>query len=375
MLQLINRLLGKGYQPLNQIYISKEKIIQNYHYLLSINNEVKIVPVLKSNAYGHGIINVGRIVDSLDVPFICVDSLYEAYELLKAKIKTPILIMGYIHPESLKVKKLPFSYAVYDLELVKVINQYQKGAEIHVFVDTGMHREGVQLPQLEDFLTEVGKYDDVEVAGLMTHLAEADNPQSPQTKKQLQEFEKAYSLCKKMGIAPKWFHVGGSGAIVNKLKSPINIVRCGIAMYGIGSAADIDNEVIQPALTLTTKIVQIKNIKKGDKVGYNFTFTASKAMTIGILPIGYYDGIDRRISNKGVVTVDGIECPIIGMVSMNLTTVDLSALPDPQVGQKVVVISDNSHDPNSVVQFAKRCQTIPYDILVHLASSTRRNLT
>lgn len=382
MLSLVKKLLGREYQPLNKIYINKQALLENYSYLSSVNSMVRVAPVLKSNAYGHGIKLVAEVLDSglrqndkVKPPFFCVDSLYEAYELLKAKIKTPVLVMGYIDPKSLNVKKLPFSYAVWDLEVVRSINKHQKGAEVHIFVDTGMNREGVKVSELPEFLSTIKQFSNITVAGLMTHLAEAEKPDSDLTKGQLKEFKKAYEIVRKTGFSPEFVHIGGSGALLSRQSSVfslqmtfVNVVRTGIATFGIGHSS------LKPALKLTTKLVQIKTIKKGDQVGYDGTFTAKKDTTVGILPIGYYDGVDRRLSSKGLVLIGDIECPILGRVSMNLTAVDITQVTQPKIGQEVVIFSDNPVDKNSIEKAAKTCETIPYDLLVHLASSTKRSL-
>ena len=152
MLNKIKKIFGREYHPLNRIEISRSALVHNYQYLSNLNKKILIAPVLKSNAYGHGLVQVAKLLDPLGAPFFCVDSIYEAYELLKAGIKTKILIMGYIDPENLKVKKLPFSYAVYNEEQLKVINKYQKGAGIHIKFDSGMHRLGITIDELSKFI-------------------------------------------------------------------------------------------------------------------------------------------------------------------------------------------------------------------------------
>lgn len=379
MLQFINRLFGRGYQPLNKVIVSKDNLIFNYNYLSNLHKDIKIAPVLKSNAYGHGIAQVGQILDSAKCPFYCVDSLYEAYLLKKSRVKTPILIMGYVSPESLKVKKLPFSYAVFDIDQAKILNKHQPGSKIHIFVDTGMNREGVKVEDLREFILQLQMLENLEIEGLMTHMAVAEEPGNSTTKKQLVNFKKAQKIAHEAGINPKWIHMGGSGAVLNFKDLPCNLLRVGKALYGIGPSLSYTS--LKPVLKMTTKIVQIKMISKGDKIGYDSTFTAYKSMVIGILPVGYYDGIDRRLSNdslrassssKGSVIVDNIECPIIGLISMNITTIDLTNVENPYVGQEVLMFSDKLDDPNCILKAAKLCGTIPYDILVHLASSTRR---
>ena len=192
MIPILRQLFRKSY-PLNRITIFKDNLISNYNYLSNLNSSVKIAPVLKSNAYGHGLVEIGKIVDKLKAPFLCVDSLYEAYKLKKAGIKTPILIMGFIDSQNLKIKSLPFSYAVWDLELAKVINSHQKGARVHIFVDTGMHREGVLVGELADFVAKLKKFENIKIEGLMSHFANAHLDNSL-TRLQLLNFQKAINI-------------------------------------------------------------------------------------------------------------------------------------------------------------------------------------
>lgn len=383
MFDFVKEVFKKKFTPLNLISISKEKLIHNYKELSKINPEIKVAPVLKSNAYGHGIRLVGKILDEAGAPFLCVDSLYEAFQLKsKTHIKSPILIMGYIHPKSLQVKKLPFSFAVYDIEHAAVLDKYQPGAKVHIFVDTGMHREGVTMEELPEFLEEIKQLKNIEVEGLMSHLADPANPDTELTKLQLKNFEKAKGLVDKSGMKIKWFHIGGTYGLLNGLTAGCNLVRVGRAVYGID---DKDSKTLgldlKPALKHTTKIVQIKEIKKGDKVGYSGTYTAKSDMIIGILPLGYNDGVDRRLSNKGVVGVEsdeGVEgrkivfCPMIGMISMNVTTIDLSQVKGAVLGQEVVVFSDNPKDINSVTNASKSGGVLPHEMLIHIAESTKR---
>lgn len=369
------KIFKRNYRSLNEIEISKSNLLRNLKYLSSKNRKIKIAPVLKSNAYGHGILEIAKILDQLGAPFFCVDSLYEAYQLLKANIKTPILIMGYTDPENFKVKKLPFSYAVFgDLETLNILDKYQPGCGIHIFVDTGMHREGIPLDELPSFLNHLKQFPNLKIEGLMSHLASAEDIKDLLNKIQIKNFKKALEICRKHKVNPKWTHIYNSDGLhnipyVSTYSTPGvgNLARVGLALYGISN-----NPHLKPVLTLKSKIIQIKRLNKGDRIGYGGTFTAKKDTLLGVLPLGYYDGVDRRLSNKGFVTINGIPCPIIGRVSMNITTVDIIKVSNPKIGDEVLVYSQYRSDRNSIENVAKICKTIPYDILVGLAASTRR---
>ncbi len=362
----------KEYKNLNLIEVSKTNLIFNYKYLSSLNKKIKIAAVIKSNGYGHGIINVAKILERENPPFFCVDSLYEAYQLLKAKIITPILITGLTNPQNLKTKELPFSFSLFTLDLAKAINDYQPQAPVHIFIDTGMRREGVTLEELPGFLENLKGFPNLKIEGVMSHLASTNGKNDPIFKLQISNFKKALKIINDFKINPKWIHIAASGGLVNKETNKIisqisNLSRTGISLYGLSN-----DKNLKPALKLITHLGQIKQLKKGETTGYDGTYKAKKDLTIGILPIGYNDGVDRRLSNKGVVTIDGISCPIIGRVSMNITTIDISLIKNPTTGKEILVYSNNPTDPNSIINCAKICNKIPYEILVNLATSTKR---
>lgn len=371
---LRERLRRRIYNPLNLIEISQSALTNNYQALSNFHPQIKIAPVIKSNAYGHGIAEATSVLQKLTPPFFCVDSVYEAQIARKFARKTPILVMGYLDPVNLQhLRRQSFSFAVFDLDFAKALNKFHPGTAIHIFVDTGMNREGVLLSELKDFILEIKKLKNLRVEGLMTHFASADDPSKIQTKEQEKSFTEAQNILKDQKICPKYIHCSASAGLFSAENSGCNLARIGKALYGITPGKDAEGRIsLQPVLKFTTKIAEIKTIPKGSAVGYSATFKAPRKMTIAILPAGYYDGIDRRLSNKGVVQIDCKLCPIIGRISMNITTIDISELDYPRVGEEVSVISDNPQDPNSIEHIAKLAETIPLEILVHLQSSTRR---
>lgn len=368
MINILN-FFKKDYLTLNSIEISKKNLLENYKYLSSLNPKVKVAPVIKSNGYGHDIRLIGKILDQMKAPFFCVDSLYEAYELSKNRIKTPILIMGSTDPSNLKTKKLSFYFACYDLDFLKTLDKYQPGCKVHLFIDTGLHREGILLNELPSFLEEARKLPNIHIEGIMSHFASSDDKKDPLNKLQIENFRKALEIVISFGLKPKWIHMQNSDGLTNlgKLNLNLTVARAGIASYGISK-----NPNLKPALTLKSKIIQIKKIEEGERIGYNGTFKANSELTLGILPIGYYDGVDRNLSNKGFVKVGQKFCKIIGRVSMNVMAIDLSNINNPKIGDEVIIYSNNPSDKNSVINTAKLCKKIPYEILVNLATSTKR---
>lgn len=212
--------------------------------------------------------------------------------------------MGYTSPQNYHTyRRLPFSFPVYDLDTLRALSRYQPGANIHLKVDTGMNRLGLQLKNIPSFIKELNNIDNLHLEGIYSHLSQTDD---------------------------------------------------------------------QTRSDFTAK--QVKRVGQGSHISYGGTFTTKNMITIGIIPMGYYDGIDRRLSNKGIVILKGKECPIIGRVSMNLTIIDISKATNTRVGDEVTIINSNPHALNSLQQLSKLAQTIPYDLLVNLADSTRRTL-
>lgn len=372
--------------PLNKIEISRSKILANARLLKNMHPGISISPVLKSNAFGHGIGLVAPIIESLKFPFLSVSSIEEADALRLAKVSSKIFIMGYVNPRILKERQLEYSLAVFDLEQAQAINKYQKKANVHLHIETGLHREGLDIFRISSLLKEIKKLKSLNIEGIMSHLACSNDPECKVTRLQLENFKKVKRIIKEMGFSPKWFHLGGSLALVHKLESEFNLVRCGKALFGIGLSSAYRSgtkmgikktgliKKFSPTLSVKTIIAQVKKIKKGDHVGYADAFIADSDMTIGILPIGYSDGIDRRLSNKGVMLVGGRQCKILGMVAMNVTTIDVSKVKNPKPGQEVIVFSDRENDPNSFNNAARLAGTLPHEFLIRIPQDMSRVL-
>ena len=371
--------------PLNRIEVSVARIRENMRLVQEFGHDVAIAPVLKSNAYGHGLEQVGKLLDAFGAPFYCVNSLQEANRLRAVGVATDILIMGYVDPVDLKRKEWDYIFAVFDLKYAHVISELQKNPRVHITVETGLHREGIDLLEFPQAFEELKKFGNLHVEGMMSHLACANDPVCETTKQQLERFEDAKKQVMESGFSPKWFHFGGSLALLNTLSGSSNVVRVGKALFGIalnttysGGQTDASKSEqlkgFTPVLALKTKIAQVKHIKKGDHVSYADGYIADRDMTIGVLPIGYNDGVDRRLTNKGKMKIGNTLCPMVGVVAMNLSVIDVSSISDPHPGQEVIVYSDDEGDENSLDNAAKTCGTLPQDLLLHLPESLQRDL-
>jgi alanine racemase len=375
-------LLGE-YQTLNEIRLSQSALLQNYRYFKKLHPGVAIAPVLKSNAYGHGLTLIAHFVDQkLQVPFICVDSLYEAYELEKAAIKTPVLIMGYTLPQNFTIKKnlSHFHFSVFDLDTAQILNRYQPGVKIHLKIDTGMNRLGIKPSNIPRYIKELKKLNNLKVEGIFSHLSQADDTTiKSYTNKQIYTFKQSIALFEQAGFHFHWKHLFATSAASYLTDPDFNLIRLGLGFYGLsplkpGKVRQSLTRQLKPALSLTTHLAQVKKIEKGSQISYSGTFRTKKPTTIGILPLGYYDGVDRRLSNRGFVKLKKTFCPILGNVCMNLTIIDITKVPNARVGDRVEIFSDRASSPNSINSIAQEINTIPYELLVKLAVSTKRVL-
>lgn len=366
------------YRTLNTVRVSAEALRHNLNLYRTLFPGKAICPVLKANAYGHGLVEVGRILEG---EFLIVDSLYEAYALRKARIRSPILVLGYTFPENLRGRRLPFHFAISDFESARVLAN--QGAKLHLKVDTGMNRMGFTVEELPRVLEEL-KRAKAEVLGVLTHLADADNSENNAfTIEQMKVFKEAVDRVRSAGFLPQWIHAGQTaGAFVQQdflaqSGDFVNTIRLGIGLYGISPFEDAGGAAsplrdLKPAMEVVSTVVGIRHLKAGDRVSYNGTFTADRAMTLAVVPFGYYEGLPRALSNRGCMRIKGVVCPIVGRVCMNYTMVDASVVPGLALGDEVEVYSNDPEAPNSIAALAKLAGTIPYELMVRVAESIRR---
>lgn len=346
--------LRKPYRTLNTIEVSASALIHNLNAYRKRVPQQAVCPVLKSNAYGHGLIEVGKVMEKESPPFLIVDSLYEAQKLKKSGIKSPILILGYTLPENLRSKRYPFHFTVTDLPTAHILAKHQ--TPVHIEVDTGMARTGFNMEEFPQALQAM-KAMRLNVEGLFTHLADADNPESLQsTQSQLQSFQKAIQWTRAAGFRPKWIHANNSaGASVASLPD-LNMMRLGIGLYGFPQVFDKELEALQIAISIKSTLIAVRQLKKGQKISYNGTFTAPKTMHIGTLPFGYYEGLPRTLSNQA---------PFLGRICMNHSMIQVK--PTAKPGDEVEIYKD-------IVKSSAKSGTISYELLARLSESVRREV-
>ncbi len=375
---IFSKLLPKlDYKRLINIEISKSRLLHNLSFFQQLNKNIKISPVLKSNAYGHGLILVAKILDKKNLPFFILDSYYESLILRKNKIKTPILIIGYTFFENIaKNKQKNIIFTITSLkQLQEISKRLNKKVSFHLKIDTGMHRQGILYKELKEALRLIKLNKNIIIQGICSHLAEAEDVDSVLTKEQIELWNKAVNLILHKFRTIKYYHLTNTAGSINKLSLKQNVSRIGLGLYGIDFYRV---SKLRPVLIFKTFISGFKSLEVGDKVGYNGTFKADSKKVIATIPTGYYEGINRKLSNKGYVYIKDtnkkIFCPILGNVSMNITIIDVSRINNIKLNQEVVVVSNNSEDLNSVLNMAKLAGILPYEILVQIPDKIKRIL-
>lgn len=362
----IRRALSRR-NPLITVSISEEAILHNLRTYQDAYPALKIAPVLKSNAYGHGLALVAEILDREDIAFFMVDSLYEARKLRAAGIHAKIVVMGYARPEEIVAASLrDTEYAVVDIEqLRELARDAARPLSLHLKVDTGMHRQGILPGDLHEAVALVRSNKHLSVTGVATHLADADNENPASSHAQLAIWDSAVQTLSEEFPDIAHLHASATKGARFSATYPMNVLRVGMGLYGFDTSP-ASGIRLKPALSLYSSIVSVRDIAEGETVGYNATFRATRPSRIATVPAGYYEGVDRALSNRGTVLVDEFPCPIAGRVSMNMCSIDVTDAPRAARGSLVTLISDNPEDPNSVRRIAEIAGTTPYVILAHI---------
>ena len=333
--------------------------------------------VVKSNAYGHGLVRFSKEMTKLGVDWLGVDSVVEGLRLREERIKIPVLVLGYTLPERLETAaKNDISVAVSSFELLRYIvgKSFSKKLKIHIKVDSGMHRQGfllADLPRVLKMLQASGFMNNVSVEGLFTHFAVAGDPVARRaTLGQIAVFNKWLKAFQAGGFKPIIHVAATSGAILFP-ESHFDMVRIGIGMYGLWPSREVKiiaekRLPLKPILSWKTIISEVKKLPKGESVGYDFTEKLKHNSTIAICPIGYWHGYPRTLSGKGEVLIGGKRAKILGRVSMDMVVIDITAIPKAKVGDEVIVIGVSDKESIGAADIAHLTSTSWYEIVTRI---------
>lgn len=335
-----------------------------------VNDEnMTMMAAVKANAYGHGAVEVAKAAIEAGVNQLAVAFVDEGIELREAGISVPILILGYTPVEAAKdAIEYDIMMTVYRIEDLKGIDEVAKRlgkkARIQVKIDTGMSRIGLQEEEVAPFLEELKNMKHIEVEGVFTHYSTADEIDKTYTNMQTNLFEKAVTTAKEMGIHLPYIHSSNSAGSMELSNTFQNMVRVGIGIYGMYPSQEVDHTVVslQPALSLKSKVAHIKHAKKNRGVSYGNTYVATGEEWIATVPIGYADGYNRQLSNKGHALINGVRVPVLGRVCMDQLMLDVTNAMPVQVGDEVVFYGKQGEEEIPVEEIADMLGTINYEV-------------
>lgn len=344
-----------------------------------IGPKVAVMAVVKANAYGHGAVEVSKAAITAGAKMLGVSSFVEAKQLREARINAPIVILGYTPAENYQdIIDYDITVTIRSLDVAKALvtaaRRTDKIAKVWVKVDTGMHRLGLNPSEVLYFVRKLSDLPNLVVEGVFTHLVDADNPDLDFSKKQLASFQKVIIELEKEGIKIPTRSAANSAATFKLPDSHLDLVRIGIAMYGLKPEKNFNYGIsLQPALTFKTEITQITQIGKGESVGYGREFIAKGPSLIAALAVGYGDGFRRSPNNWGKVLIRGQFAPLIGRVSMDQSAADITGFTgDIRRGEEVVLIGKSRDQELNAEEVAENLGTISYEVVTAISARVPR---
>lgn len=330
---------------------------------------VRLMAVVKADAYGHGAVPVARAALSAGADSLAVAFLDEALELREAGVSSPILVMGYTPPRAVgEAVRNDVTLTVYSEEVVEALGcqvaREGRSVDVHVKVDTGMGRIGLLEEDFPAFLRHFARFPRLRIGGVYTHFACADEPDKGYTHFQHRCLLRFLDQLREAGMDTPLVHCSNSAAAIALPEYRHALVRIGIGMYGYYPSEELNRRVIRlkPALTLKTRIVRLKRPPKGTGISYGKTVTVDGSRWIATIPVGYADGLSRRLSNRGSALVKGRRVPIVGRVCMDQTMLDVTEAMPVSVGDEVVLYGRQGDEVICVDEVARLLDTISYEV-------------
>src|SRR5437868_859791 len=373
--------------------VSLPTLVNNYKLIRDfVAPHATVCAVVKCNAYGHGAIECARSLEAAGATWFGVTSADEGIELRRAGIAGRILLMsGIWRGEGEAVVEHKLTPAVWSAEQISELNSAAEKLRkdrfpVHIEVDTGMARQGASAASLGFILEAARKAKSICIEGLHSHLASAEVVDAPDVEAQLAAYQRALEQLAAAQIRPACLHLANSAAVVahrqswHLLSESTALIRPGISLYGYylpfvtttGVPSEVQQPAVKPVLSWKTRIIDIREIQAGQGVGYNLAFVASATARIATLAVGYGDGLKRTLSNRAQVLVRGEYAPIVGKVSMDVTTVDITKAPGAEIGDEVTLIGEQNGRKITAADLAASTQTIAYEVLCNISKRVPR---
>ena len=354
-------------------------IQKNVALLAKQAGKAQLWATVKANGYGHGAVQVAQAALGAGATGLCVALADEAHELRQAKITAPILIVS--EQPATQFEQMLRDDVVATLYNESTINSYAKTAsdlgivgKVHLKVDTGMHRVGAPVASAMTRCRQIKSLASLQLDGVYTHFAAADLPNHDETAKQVQRFDNVVAELDQESLRPKYVHTSNSAAAMRVLSATTDIARVGIAIYGIAPSGELEfmAKDLQPALSLHARVSHVQHLASGEGVSYGLRTKLSQAATIATLPIGYADGVQRRLWKVGgEVLIGGKRCPIVGVVTMDQLMVNCGDA-DVQIGDHAILIGAQGSQSISANEIAAKLETIGYEIVCGISARVPR---
>jgi alanine racemase len=357
------------------VEISLSILRRNYERVQRLAGQRKLMAVIKADAYGHGAVAVANCLAQCGVDWFGVASVEEALELRAAGITLPILLLGGLYmsdpADLIKFQLTPSVSSTIRLgTYAECARRYGRPIEFHLKVDTGLGRLGMPPDRVATFAEHYRALEGVHLTGLFTQLASAGDLMATQTEEQGERFRAALALLRSAGIEPAWTHVSNSGALLAGREFPENMIRIGGLLYGCYAPLVLPpgKELprlpdFEPILTFKSRVVYLKDVPSGTPLGYGEAFHTRRPSRIATVPVGYADGLNRALSNRGHAIVRGRLARLVGSISMDLSLLDVTDIPGVNVGDEVMLLGRSPQASITALDIAQMLDTVPYEVL------------
>ena len=340
--------------------------------------DVKILGVVKADAYGHGMVKVAGKLQTIGADYLGVATIDEGVDLRSHGIKVPILVMSGLMPweDLTAVLNNDLTLVVYDMATLKKIKEASghtsRAIGIHLKIDTGMGRLGFDPKGLSPLIEELRDPKNLEVAGIMSHFASSER-RDEYGMGQVGAFKNVLETFQKHGIGPGLVHMANSGALANYPEAYFNMVRVGVNLYGSHAGAGLKEKIpLRPVMKLISRIALVREFPPECSLSYGRTYTTERATNVAFIPVGYSDGYPRALSNKGFVLVKDRRCPVVGRVCMDWVLIDISGIEGVSLGDEVILMGSGVSEGVTVDEIAELTGTIPYEILCKISKRIPR---
>ncbi len=364
---------------MNRAIIDLGAVAHNLHAVRSVLDEtVKVMAVIKADAYGHGAVPVAQAVLEAGADSLAVATVLEGMELREAQIDAPVQVLNTLLEEEILAALahnliLTIPSDSFAEKLNRAAVRAQKIARAHCVFDTGMGRKGFPPEDAAAQMSRVVRYSNIDVEGVYTHFPSAEVERDGFTQKQIRDFKTLLRELEDVGIPFEVGHAANSAGILNYPTSHFDMVRPGLLLYGVHPTSALAGKLaVKPALRLETRIVFLRDVSSGTPLGYGRTFTTSTQTKIATLPIGYGDGLPFHLSNNGDVLVRGQRAPIVGRISMDQTMIDVGHIAGVEMGETVTLIGVSGNQVITVEEIADRCRVVPHVVLTGISRRVRR---